>query len=121
MRTADTCATLIAPACGRQMSFAPQRRRTLHSLAKRSRPVRPPPKGARLPTRSGERQRSRLLGMCRSPAPPTFRRRLTAAAVVDGSYESRRGQQVLDTRTSTKATAVLVIAFACVFGAPAVA
>jgi serine protease AprX len=31
------------------------------------------------------------------------------------------GQQVLVTRTSTKATAVLVIALACVFGAPAVA
>src|SRR3954447_1798560 len=85
------------------------------------RPPRPPPEGARLVTRSGEPQRSRLLGMCRSPARPTVRRRLTAAAVVDGSYESRRVQQVLVTRTSTKATAVLVIALACVFGAPAVA
>ena len=59
--------------------------------------------------------------MCPRSAPPTFRRRLTAAAVVDGSYECKEGQHVLVTRASTKATAVLVIAFACIFGVPAVA
>ena len=52
---------------------------------------------------------------------PTFRRRLTAAAVVGRLTTNKEERQVLVTRTSTKAIAVLVIALACVFGAPAVA